>query len=420
MSPFTLRRADRNATVALSDTQIWGRNKVNELRGGMFYLNNTRQLDDPFLDMTNDGVGVPNPATFFDSSIATTRLGHYVGRPGGTMERFSFGGPNDSFNKRRAADLDDRRHVQLDDDAHAVRMGGEFRRNEFNTNLPEEQATEFEKFDNFTQLLRGLATEADTQFGITDKQFRFNDFNVFVSDEWRLSSQSLTLNLGVRYEFFGLPKEVNGRIGNVDFEAITNTENPVERVHRAEATSRTPATRRSMRRLPHPRRPTTSTRSMARTGTTSRPRLGLRGRPTERQVVRGGYGIFFDRPSAAFINTVFSNYPFLREQEVTFPGKRGTDEPAHGRSRIRTSRSTSTCPNRIVRTAGTGGTYQIRDGTNVTAGADGTPNTIDRLTGLPRGATSRKRSNSAPWTATSTRPISSSTTSACSGSSAGT
>ena len=36
-------------------------------------------------------------------------------------------------------------------------------------------------------------------------------------------------------------------------------------------------------------------------------------------VVRGGYGIFYDRPSAAFINTVFSNYPFLREQEVTFP-----------------------------------------------------------------------------------------------------
>ena len=36
-------------------------------------------------------------------------------------------------------------------------------------------------------------------------------------------------------------------------------------------------------------------------------------------VIRGGYGIFFDRPSAAFINTVFSNYPHLREEEVTFP-----------------------------------------------------------------------------------------------------
>ena len=110
--------------------------------------------------------------------------------------------------------------------AHALRIGGEFRRNEFDTNLPEEQATEFEKFDNFTQILRGLATEADTQFGITDKQFRFNDFNLFLSDDWRLSS-TLTFNAGVRYEFFGLPTEVNGLIGNVDFEALTNTENPV-------------------------------------------------------------------------------------------------------------------------------------------------------------------------------------------------
>ena len=226
MSPFTLKRADRNTTVAISDTHIWGQNKVNEMRGGMFYLNNSRQLDDPFLDLTNAGVGVPNPATFYDSSIATTRLGHYVGRPGGTMERFSFGGPNDSFNKRqqRTWTIGDTLSWTLS--SHALRIGGEVRRNEFDTNLPEEQATEFEKFDNFTMLLRGLATEGDTQFGITDKQFRFNDFNMFLADDWRVS-QSLTLNLGVRYEFFGLPEEVNGRIGNVDFEAITNTENPV-------------------------------------------------------------------------------------------------------------------------------------------------------------------------------------------------
>ena len=112
-----------NATVALSDTHIFGSNKVNEMRGGVFYLNNTRQLDDPFLGLTNDSVGVPNPATFFDSSTATTRLGHYIGRPGGTMERFSFGGPNDSFNKRRAADLDDRRHAQLDHDGARAAHG---------------------------------------------------------------------------------------------------------------------------------------------------------------------------------------------------------------------------------------------------------------------------------------------------------
>ena len=46
---------------------------------------------------------------------------------------------------------------------------------------------------------------------------------------WRTTGRSrptLTLNAGVRYEFFGWPTELDGRIGNVDFEAITNTENP--------------------------------------------------------------------------------------------------------------------------------------------------------------------------------------------------
>jgi hypothetical protein len=379
-SPFTLKRADRNATVALADTHIWGTNKVNEVRGGVFYLDNSRQLDDPFLELTNQSVGVVNPATFFDSSHATTRLGHYVGRPGGTMERFSFGGPNDSFNKRQQRTWTLGNTLSWTVSSHALRIGGEVRRNEFDTNLPEEQATEFEKFDSFTTLLRGLATEANTQFGITDKQFRFNDFNLFVSDDWRLSP-SLTVNAGVRYEFFGLPEEVNGRIGNVDFEALTNTENPVAAFI-----------------VPKNVQPTgfaavdAAIAASAKAGNNHTlegqdwdnvaPRLGFAWTPNQRWVVRGGYGIFFDRPSAAFINTVFSNYPFLREQEVTFPaggvpldGAWSQQDPLFPFNQY--------LPNRIVRTAGANGTYQIRDGTGVTRGADGSLNPVDPATELP-------------------------------------
>jgi hypothetical protein len=38
-------------------------------------------------------------------------------------------------------------------------------------------------------------------------------------------------------------------------------------------------------------------------------------------VVRGGFGIYNDRLTAAFMNTVFSNYPILREIEVTVPSR---------------------------------------------------------------------------------------------------
>ena len=58
-------------------------------------------------------------------------------------------------------------------DNHTFRFGGDYKRHQYDSSLPEEQATEFEKFDSFTQLLTGNATEADTQFGLTSKSFRF-------------------------------------------------------------------------------------------------------------------------------------------------------------------------------------------------------------------------------------------------------
>ena len=298
------------------------------------------------------------------------------------MDRFSFGGPNDSFNKRKQRTYTIGNTFTWTTTTHAMRMGGEFRRNEFDTNLPEEQATEFEKFDNFTQILRGLATEADTQFGITDKQFRFNDFNLFLADDWKLSP-SLTLNVGVRYEFFGLPTEVNGLIGNVDFDAITNTENPVAgfivpgNVQNTGFAAVDAAIAASQRADNNHTLNGQDWNNVA-------PRIGLAWTPAadDRWVVRGGYGVFFDRPSAAFINTVFSNYPFLREQEVTFPA---FTVPLNGAwsQQDPTFPFNQYLPNRIVRTAGAGGTYQIRDGTNVTRGADGTLNPVDPATGQP-------------------------------------
>jgi hypothetical protein len=99
-SPVTLKRNDRNRTLAAADTHIINQRITNEFRVGYFSLNNTRILDDAFLGITNESVGIPNPALFFDQGPGTQRLGHYVGRPGTLLERFSFGGPNDTFNRR--------------------------------------------------------------------------------------------------------------------------------------------------------------------------------------------------------------------------------------------------------------------------------------------------------------------------------
>ena len=194
-SPVTVKRSDRNRTIAISDQHVFGPRFINEVRFGYFSLNNTRVLDDPFLAITNESVGIPNPAVAFDQGPGTLRLGHYVGRPGTILERFSFGGPNDTFNRREQTTFSLGDHMTYLTGDHSLRIGVEGKRHNFNTALPEEQATEFEKYDNFTQFLRGVATEADTQFGVTEKRFRFRDLSAYVADDWKVN-RKLTLNCG--------------------------------------------------------------------------------------------------------------------------------------------------------------------------------------------------------------------------------
>lgn len=391
VSPTTLRKADRNRTLAIADTNIFSSNWINEIRFGYFYLNNTRELTEDFStgDFTNSFIGVNNPASTFDTSRATTRLGHYVGR--NNLANFSFGGPNDSFNRRKQVTYSFADNVSWTLGSHSIKFGGEFKRHRFDTNLPEEQATEFEKFDSFTQLLTGNGTEADTQYGITDKSFRFRDFGFYISDNWKIN-RKLTLNLGLRYEIFMWPTEKNGRIGNFDLEPFlpcftasggTNSlcDNPspgfivpgnVSQSGNAAVDGAVAVTQKASNKH------TLKGQDLNNFA----PRIGVAYAFNDRFVLRGGYGLFYDRPSAAFINTVFSNYPFLREVEITVPS--GNVPIATAFSGVPTNITLNQwLPFRIIRGSGVNGSYQIRDNTPVFVDARGTPQGTgcDPLTG---------------------------------------
>lgn len=375
-SPFTLRRADKNRTLAISDTHIFSPTLINEFRFGYFFLNNTRSLDDPFLtdEYTSAAIGISNPATLFDDSIGTRRLGHFIGRPGTNLAQFSFGGPNDSFNKRRQQTYSIANNTTWVRGNFVARFGGDFKRHQYDSNLPEEQATEFEKFDSFTQFLTGNATEADTQFGITEKSFRFMDYGFYVATDWKVS-RKLTLNLGVRYELFMWPTEKDGRIGNFDFSSFQNCftgtgtnalcDNPLSgfivpnnvqntgllNVDGAIAVTTKVNNKHTLNGQ--------DTNNIA-------PRIGFAYSPFDNNklVIRGGFGLFYDRPSAAFINTIFSNYPFLREVEITVPN--GNVPFANAFNTNPTNIPLSAwLPFRIVRGSGAGGSYTIRDNTGV-------------------------------------------------------
>lgn len=368
-SPFVLQRHNRARTLAVTDTHVFSPALVNEARLGLLFLNNTRSLDDPFLSdaLTSQAVGIINPALNFDNSPGTRRLGHFIFRG----PRFSFGGPNDSFNKRRQMTYSFTDTVSYQYGSHAMRFGFEFRHHNVANNLPEEQATEFEKIANFSMLLQGLTPEADTQYGVTDKEFTSRDLAWFVADDWRIG-RKLTLNAGVRWDWFGWPTEKNGLLGNFD-PTIANTENPIDGFLIPNNVNTTNLSTGAQAIID----PAVAATQVAGNKHTLRnqdlnnfqPRLGFAWQPlpSNRFVVRGGYGMFYDRPSAAFINTLFSNYPFLREIEVTQPSNNVPIATAFQ------NQNTSLPLNQFLpmRVVFRSNNYEMRDGTGNTLDAQG-------------------------------------------------
>lgn len=68
---------------------------------------------------------------------------------------------------------------------------------------------------DFADFLLGLPQSSSIRFGSTDTYFRGATYNAFLQDDWRLRP-SLTLNIGLRYEFPTPLTEKYNRIANLD------------------------------------------------------------------------------------------------------------------------------------------------------------------------------------------------------------
>src|SRR5262249_39876991 len=67
----------------------------------------------------------------------------------------------------------------------------------------------------FADFLLGYAQQTSIQFGAEDYQFRSNSWDLFVQDNWR-AGKTLTLNLGLRYEYVTPYIEINNQLANLD------------------------------------------------------------------------------------------------------------------------------------------------------------------------------------------------------------
>ncbi|MGZ4786902.1 MAG: outer membrane beta-barrel protein [Terriglobales bacterium] len=180
---------------------------------------------------------------------------------------------------------------------HNIRWGGEFRRLQINTRTDANARGSF-IFTNlysgydFADFLLGLSEQASAQYGSTGYHFRGNVWNAYVQDDWRVRS-NLTLNIGLRYEYYSPLTEVNNQLVNLDIAPGVTAVTPVCAAGSGASPSQCaigvgPYSGAYPSSLVNPDRNNFA------------PRVGIAWKPFAKTVVRAGYGINYN--TSAFNN----------------------------------------------------------------------------------------------------------------------
>ncbi len=147
--------------------------------------------------------------------------------------------------------------------------------------------------------------------GVNNRQMHANDWGGFVNDDLRLNNR-LTLTLGLRYDFYGPFSESQGRLISFDPSRLTTATIPGFPagdnvaitggfVQASNAKTQLPGVADVQSSLVSPQKENFS------------PRFGFVWQPlpsSTRTMVRGGYGIYFDRGNARLLNNQILDFPY--------------------------------------------------------------------------------------------------------------
>jgi hypothetical protein len=205
---------------------------------------------------------------------------------------------------------------------HSMRFGATFVRHQLNTNQDVAASGQIFLYQ-FTDFLLGqdgiqngtggsnlLARFAST--GSFEKALRFNDFSSFFQDDWKVS-HNLTLNLGLRWDFFSWPTETRGRLAGFDTRLLAEGAYGIPPA--GGTYSGYTLAQAFVQQNPHAVIPpgVTVVSNSLMDGNDFKnfgPRIGFAWQPVEHISVRGGYGIFYPRVSSIVALANVAGPPF--------------------------------------------------------------------------------------------------------------
>ena len=276
---------------SITDSYVFSSNVVNQFRLGFSRIRVTSVPEEPF---SASQLGINNPL----SSL-------YPGAP-----TLSFAGSDSVFffGSSTLADQSSRINAYTASDTlswtvgnHRLKFGGEYRFsqvkfyfNAFSRGQIIYGNTTQTAFQNF---LQGIGTSLMGS-GVFDRYYKVTDTNGFVQDDWKISPR-LTVNLGLRYDLYGLPVEDQGRLVNF-IPGQVRTGTPPNGFVQAEGgpLAGVPFVEKTLV-------PVDKNNFSPRVGFA----FDLWG--DQSVVVRGGYGVYYDRISTRYANTQLFNYPYF-------------------------------------------------------------------------------------------------------------
>lgn len=288
---------------SVTDNYVISPNLVNQARVGFSRLRVTSVPEEPF--------------SAADLGMSGSLSSVYAGAP-----TLSFAGSDALFlfGSSTLADQSSRINAYTFNDTlswtagnHRLKFGGEYRFSQvkfyFNA-FSRGQIIYNDTFTNgvrtataFQNFIQGIGLSLIGS-GIYDRYFKVTDSNYFVQDDWKINSR-LTINLGLRYDLYGLPVEDQGRLVNflpeqLRIGTVASPAPPPNGLVQAEGG-------------PLAGVPTVQKTLVPVDKNNFAPRIGFAYLLDEdaKIVVRGGYGIYYDRISTRYANTQLFNYPYF-------------------------------------------------------------------------------------------------------------
>jgi hypothetical protein len=309
-----------NRNLTLSHTFAVSPTLVNEFRAGYVRIAGPIKRQDAINDAEIGMTHPPDSGAFPELEIATAGIN--------MAAAFTYGA--DVENTYSLSDT-----LAKTWGSHSFRFGGTFERHQpnYDADIAKNGAIIMYGFSDFLlgqdaagnnlgaiglPISNLLASIAAT--GSTEKEFRFSDLSYFIQDDYKVR-RNLTLNFGMRWDYFAWPTEKEGRLGNFDAgrlaEGLYGTPPAggtysgytiAEQFHRLNPGFPIPPG-------------VAVVNNSGLDGEDYRnygPRLGFAWSPFQRLAVRGGYGIFYPRVNTEAARTESEAAPFFQEGLASF------------------------------------------------------------------------------------------------------